>query len=132
MVFLGFSYVTKSQNNNESILLSWLLRHTTDSINFIRVTSLIGNFDYPIRNKKLKLINERIYEFYDVRSHSQHFLFVYRNNQIEIITDYKCEKILQLYQEMKSHLRQDKIKLKLLESLISFIYQRSLSNEIVD
>lgn len=132
ILFLGFSYVTKSQNNDENILLSWLSRHTTDSINFIRVISLIENFDYPISNKKLKLVNGGIYEFYDVRSHSQHFLFVYKNNQIKIITDYSCEKIFELYWEMKNQFQQDKTKLKLLESLTTFIYQRNLSNELVD
>lgn len=127
-----FNPVAKSQDTNERLLITWLAQQTRDSVNFVRVLSLMEDLDYPIKNNKLKLIEGGIYEFYNIRSHAQHFLFLYQDSKIVIVNEYSPNKILQLYWERESLIKKDKIKLKLLEGLVNFIYQKSILPETVE
>lgn len=132
LIFLGFALVAQSQSANETILINWLKSISTDSTNFIRVQSLMKDFDYPIKNKLLTLNDGNIYQFNDVRSHAQKYLFVYKNKTIEIITDYSFHNILRLYWTRANTIKKKSIKLKLLEGLTNLLYQRGLVENHVD
>jgi hypothetical protein len=117
-----------SQGVEEKILYEFLTRYDGDTINFIRVQALNGNLDYPIIDKEMKLFNGGIYEFYDVRSHSAHYLFIYENNVINIIDDYSIKNILDIYWKRKEKIKNNNMRLKLLEGLSNYIYQDAVNN----
>lgn len=129
LFFLSFSFFfclpsIKGQTDYEHLLISWLKKTSNDTVNFIRVQSLTNKFDYPFKDKKLNLKNDDIYEFYDVRSHADHFLFFLKNDEINFVTNYDSENVLKMYWENwiagKTKTKRD----RLLQGLTSFLYQR--------
>lgn len=129
MLILTYSKPLPAQPGiHEKTITTWLEKQTGDSVNFVRIVSLTDKYDYPIKNKQFKLSEGGIYEFYDVRSHTTHYLFEFENNQINFITDYRCDKILELYWHRADKLKRKK-RHRLLEGLMGFIYRRELQGK---
>jgi hypothetical protein len=121
-------------NADEIIIKNWLKNKSNeDTILSFRVYGLQNSFDYPFKNKTLKL-HEGIYGLKEIKSHSIPYLLLVENDTgINFVENYDADSLLKIYNERKCFLKSTAKKLHFLEKLFNFMIERerlfkSLSN----
>ncbi len=111
----------------ENLISKWLREQSKeDTVTSFRVYSLLTTFDYPFKNKSLKL-GEGVYVIQEIKSHSIPYLIIVTKKQkINFVENYGVKELLDIYWERKKNIKIEKQKLAFLENIANFIYQRDL------
>lgn len=124
---LNLTVLYSQAQSAEDLISKWLREQSKeDTLTSLRVYSLLTTFDYPFKNKNLKL-DEGVYVIQEIKSHSIPYLIIVTKKQkINFVENYGVKELLDIYWEREKNIKIDKQKLAFLENIANFIYQRDI------